>query len=1384
MATLTLAAQTFEIGGQSSQPAESTTQKGSGKKKPAQVSDSGSGIGWGNSIEVGRLARAAEDALKKGNPSAAATYAERATQAAPQNAKLWFLLGYTSRLAGRYQTSIDAYKRGLQNDSSNVEGLSGMAQTYARMGRTDEAKRILMQILAANPRRETDLLVAGELFIQTGDLQKGVELLQRAESMKPSSHAELLMAIAYMKMKEPARAKQLLDQAKRRDPRNTDIFRAVANYYRETHDYDAAIATLKSAPKMGIDVLSDLAYSYELAGKKKEAADTYSKTANMAPKQLNLQLSAAQAEMNVGHLEESRKFLARAEGLDANHYRLHALRAALAKMENQPADAIREYNLALSHMPEGGVPEGQLYPVLLRLNLAELYRETGDEANAKTQVSIAESEINMIQADGPGKAEFLRARASLKTFDGDLPGAEKDLKEALQVDPANMNITLQYANLLWKMNRKEESRKLYTDVLAKEPNNRFGLEAMGYLYREDGDNKAAEEFFNRLAAAYPNDYVPYLALGDMFTATRDFARADQNYQKAYKLANTNSVVVANAANAAIEARQLPLAGEWLARAKGSMQNDPRVMLERERYLFHTGKYVESAQLGRKVLEKLPKDRNASVYLGYALYNLGRYDDVLSLSDKYEHILPKESNFPLLAGHVHKQSQLLDEAVDDYTRAIQRDPKMVEAYVNRGYVLNDMQDAQHATRDFDTALKLAPNNGTAHLGMAFSDLQLRHAKAALDQVDSAEKIMGESGATHLVRATAYRQQRSLLKAEKEYRAALKYAPDDFTLHTALADTLYHMRHYADSLAVLNDALALSPDDPLIYAEMAHAHAQLRHRDETMKYVKLAETQSGESSAVLLDTGDALLTLGDRNAAMQRFERALDAPDASRVDARIAIAKLMARDGRWDDAREQISLGFAESRIGEASPVTADNLVEAANLFLAMHDFDMATKLFQKAKDAGAADQVYAIGMANTFLAKGDPVQAQAALASMGNPADNEDNYDYMVARGNMYRQEHNSLGALSAFARANSIAGDDDLAERQMEDVAGEEGLRLNQKFSALSDLTISPIFDDTTIYITDARVFRPSSAALLPPPRMSLQTLWTNAFRYHQEGLPLISGFFQVRNATGQVSLPQQALILNRNTWDYNFNGALNPILHFGRNYMAFNTGLQFTVRRDTTSPIDMDQNLFRQFVYMSTNSLGNWLSVRGSAYHEAGPFTLMNLHSVDVGGSLEFTVGRPWGKTALLTGYTVRDLRFNPLVREYYATASYIGLQRKFGTKVTLSGVGQFVRAWRIQDQIFGNAESIRPAAELTIKPNNRWTVDTSFAMGRGQGFHTYDNIQSGFFISYVKPLRRMVNDGVSDIPVEYPLRFSFGIQQQDFYNFNGHGQSQISPVVRLTIF
>jgi hypothetical protein len=216
-----------------------------------------------------------------------------------------------------------------------------------------------------------------------------------------------------------------------------------------------------------------------------------------------------------------------------------------------------------------------------------------------------------------------------------------------------------------------------------------------------------------------------------------------------------------------------------------------------------------------------------------------------------------------------------------------------------------------------------------------------------------------------------------------------------------------------------------------------------------------------------------------------------------------------------------------------------------------------------------------------------------------------------------------------------------------------------------------------------------------------------------------------------------------------------------------------------------VDQNLLREFVNMSTSSFFNWVQVWGSAYHEAGPFLRRPLNSTDLGGHVEFVVGRPWSNTAMITGYSVRDLQFNPLIREYFTTATYVGLQRKFmDQKLSVSVLGEYIRSWRVQDVLFATGQAARPALQVRYRPNNRWSVEGFTSYSLGMGSHDYDNVQSGFFISYVKPWRRMLNDATGEVPVEYPLRFSIGIEGQDFGSFAGHGVTQFRPVVRLTLF
>ena len=156
--------------------------------------------------------------------------------------------------------------------------------------------------------------------------QRGIKFLQRAEAVAPTAHTDLLMAHAYERSNNRT-SHRYLNRAKSRAPHDPEVLRAVAGEFRDEGKYDKAIATLQEVPNKTPDVMAELAYTYQLAGNHQEAANIYSRLAKEAKGNIGLDLSAAQAWINLGRADSSQPFLDAARQIDGDNYRLHAILA-------------------------------------------------------------------------------------------------------------------------------------------------------------------------------------------------------------------------------------------------------------------------------------------------------------------------------------------------------------------------------------------------------------------------------------------------------------------------------------------------------------------------------------------------------------------------------------------------------------------------------------------------------------------------------------------------------------------------------------------------------------------------------------------------------------------------------------------------------------------------------------------------------------------------------------------------------------------------------------------------------------------------------------------------------------------------------------------------
>jgi hypothetical protein len=89
---------------------------------------------------------------------------------------------------------------------------------------------------------------------------------------------------------------------------------------------------------------------------------------------MGLQLSAAQAEIADGSIEKANPFLQRAAEIDANYYRLHAIRGEIAKDQERDQDAVAGIQFAaIAHLPAEPA-EGPLYGIQLHMDLMAVTR--------------------------------------------------------------------------------------------------------------------------------------------------------------------------------------------------------------------------------------------------------------------------------------------------------------------------------------------------------------------------------------------------------------------------------------------------------------------------------------------------------------------------------------------------------------------------------------------------------------------------------------------------------------------------------------------------------------------------------------------------------------------------------------------------------------------------------------------------------------------------------------------------------------------------------------------------------------------------------------------------------------------------------------------------
>ncbi len=415
-----------------------------------------------------------------------------------------------------------------------------------------------------------------------------------------------------------------------------------------------------------------------------------------------------------------------------------------------------------------------------------------------------------------------------------------------------------------------------------------------------GDYNAAINAFNRTLELVPGSVGAHIARGAAYLATGEADAAWGDYTRAIELSPG-------------------LALPYIARGE---------------FFLTVGNPVEALADADAALAIEPDNVQAHILRGRAFTLRGEVETALMSLSRAIELDPQSAAAHTYRGDAHREQGNRKLARTDYDTALQLNPLSALAYTRRGLLLQAERNPDAALTDFDRALDLAPNDATAREGRGEILLVRGVFPRAIADFTHAIRIRPKRTALYLARGRAYRCDADPALAVADFTRAAdldlnttagalsrastyqctgvptpnldpqRIAATDPNLSAAylyVASALVRRaddhRAAGDTAATLTDlttAIRLTPS----YTEAAALyHRRGALQEERGEYL-LAQSDYATATDIMpqnavyqLDYGRMLARAGETDAAMRRYNRALNA-DPRLVGAHLAKGDLYA------------------------------------------------------------------------------------------------------------------------------------------------------------------------------------------------------------------------------------------------------------------------------------------------------------------------------------------------------------------------------------------------------------------------------------------------------------------------------------------------------------
>lgn len=717
-------------------------------------------------------------AVASGDPGRAQEIVRTLLEQFPQDARTWFLHGDVAFADGRYADAAAAYEKVLTLDPRDI---ASMRAIHARIGlvfallsqdREDLALPHVEVLLKTNPKYFLFNYLRGLLAFKRADYPTALDYLQRTISDNRAGNSALAMlgAVNYA-LGNLEQADAFLGKYISAVPDDIRARKLQGAVRLKMNQPDKALETLAAGgiESDDVDLLRMMGTAASMSGDFGEGREYFRKALRDRRDEGQIHIQIAQTYLAQGDYARGLAELEAAVKSAGSALQARVLTIlTLLKKNDREAALSAARRLAQEHP---GIPVshnilGGVYLALENHAEARASFERALALDSKFTIALfnlalldqrdkkpdaARAHLERILTIEPRNVQAMIALAQLEEKQGRLPRAVEWLEKGRTADVTAAAPRLLLARYQLRLGKAEAAETLAQEVLKLQPNHPGALSLAGDAQVQRNALDRAQQTFERLTRAHPQDASAHVRLGAALALRAQPAQAALSYRRALSL--QPELFPAVAALAALEMRE--------------------------------GRADVALRLVEQYAQRHPKVPQALALRGDALAARGQFD---AAAESYAAAAKIQNTVALAVKHAQAllHAGRGEAAVEPLKRWLAQQPNDEFAQLNLADLYRRAGSTANAIAQYEAMLKSRPDDPTVlnNLALTYLDAGDKRARATAEvayKKMSGNSLVADTYGWVLLRTGDAAQARKILELAAKQRSDLP----EIQLHLALA-----------------------------------------------------------------------------------------------------------------------------------------------------------------------------------------------------------------------------------------------------------------------------------------------------------------------------------------------------------------------------------------------------------------------------------------------------------------------------------------------------------------------------------------------------------------------------------------------------------------------